>query len=203
MKSKLTPEERHARYVAYHQQYREARREQLAARARADYAAKKERLGKEALSALQRAWRKANPKKCRAYEDKRTNKAERAKAGIARSIKWAKDHPERIRESRKRYYARHREEVIARQMKHHWANRPAMLEKIWRNMLKRVYGLTPMDYDSLGGDCQICGVTKTIRGLLCGACNSGIADFKHDPTLLTKAIDYLNRTALQPAFIGT
>lgn len=43
-----------------------------------------------------------------------------------------------------------------------------------------------------------CHVTKQIRGLLCGQCNSGIGYFKDNPQLLIDAIIYLQRPTLEP-----
>lgn len=80
--------------------------------------------------------------------------------------------------------------------------------------LKRKYGITYQDYESLlqqqGGGCAICGETKPfkdkrflnvdhchstgqVRGILCQPCNTGIGKFKDSTDLLTKAITYLNR----------
>lgn len=75
-------------------------------------------------------------------------------------------------------------------------------------MLKN-YGLTPEDYEMLLVNqeerCAICGETPLrgvlyvdhdhetgkVRGLLCGACNSGLGQFRDDPNVLRAAIDYL------------
>jgi Recombination endonuclease VII len=37
--------------------------------------------------------------------------------------------------------------------------------------------------------------TGTIRGLLCGACNTGLASLQHDPGVLEAAIAYLDAHA--------
>lgn len=81
--------------------------------------------------------------------------------------------------------------------------------------LKR-YGITKQQYlqmcEAQGNVCAICGeleqrtirgkvpalsvdhchTTGKIRGALCGKCNTGLASFKDDITLLEKAISYLN-----------
>lgn len=82
--------------------------------------------------------------------------------------------------------------------------------------LKKNYGLSLEEYDAIltaqGGACAICGTqrnenhhtgrlmpltvdhchkTGKVRGLLCGACNRGLGDFRDNPDNLRKAIDYL------------
>lgn len=69
------------------------------------------------------------------------------------------------------------------------------------------YDLTEQEFSSLkqraNNACEICGVTNElhidhchttgrVRGLLCRSCNHGLGNFKDDPTLLNKAIAYLN-----------
>ena len=79
------------------------------------------------------------------------------------------------------------------------------------NFRSRLYGMSLSQYQALlaeqGGRCAICGgmssgralsvdhdhLTGRIRALLCNGCNAGIAQFRHDPALLAKAIDYLER----------
>jgi recombination endonuclease VII len=69
-------------------------------------------------------------------------------------------------------------------------------------------------YDAHHGRCEICGdpprdggrdlnmdhdhATGEFRGMLCGNCNSGLGQFKDDPTRLESAILYLKRHT-QPA----
>lgn len=74
--------------------------------------------------------------------------------------------------------------------------------------LKRRYGLTQADYDTMlaeqGGVCWICGTggklhvdhdhdTGKVRGLLCPDCNVGLGYFKDSPVALRRAAAYLNR----------
>jgi hypothetical protein len=94
-----------------------------------------------------------------------------------------------------------------------------MQKELWkeygrRSFLKHRYGITTDEYDSMviaqGGVCAICKnntaggrgtgsrlavdhnhTTGVVRGLLCSMCNQGIGMFKDDPTLLSKAIEYL------------
>ena len=93
---------------------------------------------------------------------------------------------------------------------------PAQLKARERHLQKN-YRLSNEDYDALlasqGGGCAICGTdscytnprsgkmvalsvdhnhdTGTVRGILCKDCNIGLANFKDNPDLLHRAVDYL------------
>lgn len=86
-------------------------------------------------------------------------------------------------------------------------------ERIRRHKLGRNYGMSIEAYDAMldsqGGVCACCGGANKdgkrlavdhchnfghIRGLLCASCNAGIGMFRDDPSVLAKAIEYLNRT---------
>lgn len=93
--------------------------------------------------------------------------------------------------------------------------RKANPDKQHATEIKRNYGLTIENYNKMlveqNFGCKICGKkhdsfkkrgrlyvdrikgTKTVRGLLCSACNSGIGYLNHDVELLQKAIEYLKR----------
>ena len=73
-------------------------------------------------------------------------------------------------------------------------------------MARRLYGLSPEQLRSLGWTCRICGAlssgkrglhidhdhtTNTVRGLLCGRCNTAIGSFNDSPSLLRRAARYL------------
>jgi hypothetical protein len=74
--------------------------------------------------------------------------------------------------------------------------------------------MTEQDWDQMlaqqDGRCAICrttrpggrgeswhidhdGVTGQVRGLLCGACNTGIGLLKHDPDVIAAALRYVKR----------
>jgi hypothetical protein len=75
--------------------------------------------------------------------------------------------------------------------------------------LRRLYGITEDDYQRLLAKqykrCAICNKsaavfhidhcheTKSIRGLLCAACNTGLGHFQDKLELLQRACDYLAR----------
>lgn len=107
-----------------------------------------------------------------------------------------------------RYHAMSTEERRAQHLKSY---NP---EKQRRTVLKRMFGITPEQWDEMhkrqGGVCWMCGhdgkgihrydrllvdhchSTGEVRGLLCHHCNAGLGHFKDDPLLLQRAIDYLN-----------
>lgn len=69
------------------------------------------------------------------------------------------------------------------------------------------FGLTREQLQKLGDSCHICDsrkalvidhghVTESIRGLLCGTCNSGLGMFRDSPDLLIKAVSYLKAASL-------
>lgn len=80
------------------------------------------------------------------------------------------------------------------------------------NRLKQTYGITLEDYNimfiSQAGKCKICSrhqsetkrgfavdhchITGKVRALLCHRCNTGLGNFKDNPILFYKAIEYLN-----------
>jgi hypothetical protein len=89
---------------------------------------------------------------------------------------------------------------------------------MWRRSnLKRNFNITPEDFDRMfdeqGGVCAICFEPETdvhsatgkvqrlavdhdkstgiVRGLLCGRCNKGIGNLRHDRKILESAISYL------------
>jgi len=85
-------------------------------------------------------------------------------------------------------------------------------ERKYKAHIKKTYGITFEVYtemfDSQKGCCKICTSrisnsrtgrlfvdhchkTGTVRGLLCSSCNHGLGLFKDSPTLLKKAIAYL------------
>ena len=83
------------------------------------------------------------------------------------------------------------------------------------------YGIDREEYESLihkqNNKCLICDVsfndeneiridhdhnTNIVRGLLCHHCNCGLGHFKDDTNVLTKAINYLNKT-IPPFNVGT
>lgn len=96
-------------------------------------------------------------------------------------------------------------------------NRDRRLERIRRANLKRMYDLSLEEYEEMharqNGCCAIClrpermknryglvrlavdhdAVTGKVRGLLCRACNRSIGQLCHDPEILRRAAEYLEK----------
>lgn len=111
--------------------------------------------------------------------------------------KRRKDKPEQIKKEQASYRLRHPQKCIARAR---------------RNGLKRRYGITIEQYDSLlasqGGVCAICRRTETypgrkylsvdhchetgvVRGLLCNHCNRAIGFLSENYQVAQRAVEYL------------
>lgn len=119
------------------------------------------------------------------------------------------------RKNSKAHYWRHRDRIRARKkelLKQHPRD-------YFKNDLRRHCGITPQKYkelcDAQNNLCALCGKperalanhgkrvrglcvdhcheTGILRGLLCSSCNIGIGNLKHDPELLRRAIEYLEK----------
>ena len=107
------------------------------------------------------------------------------------SRKRTQENPEKVKASSRIYALKHPERI-----------------RMWaiRSRLKKL-GYNPDEIEKIisehKGGCKICGTTKKlvldhdhktgiIRGMLCSECNFGLGKFKDNPTLLAKAINYLN-----------
>lgn len=137
---------------------------------------------------------------------------ERRRARSAATKRWAAKNQDRVRVAQKTYYDKNAEKIRAQALEWYGKNKDRTKARLRISHLKKLYGLTPEQYDALGTACEICGAgrqdsrkgfrlavdhdhdTGKVRGLLCGNCNSGIGLFKHDRDLLMKAIAYLERT---------
>jgi len=116
------------------------------------------------------------------------------------SADYRKNNKEKVRETNKKSYLK---------------NKPAYLRRVEERRIKRVYGLSTKDYESLfevqENRCLICnkeggakGATKLVvdhnhdsrkvRGLLCRQCNTALGGFKDDIGLLKKAVEYMENT---------
>lgn len=160
---------------------------------------------------------------------------ETRKKNAERSKKWRESNPDYMKKYMKTYNEEHKEEMLEANRKYHqdnkaernayrrqWAKdnpekdkaatdawRAANPEKVKEGYLKRLYGITLVDYDVLfKKQCGLCAIckqppvaiyfhvdhdhsTNQIRGLLCRDCNTGIGLLKDDVDRLRQAIEYL------------
>jgi hypothetical protein len=112
------------------------------------------------------------------------------------------------------YYQANKEKIAKRNKEWNLANPGKRKQTKRADHLKRTYGLTSEDFNSLltqqNNRCAVCNTdtptqrgwhvdhchtTGDIRGILCGPCNTGMGSFKDDPSILKNAITYLSRSA--------
>lgn len=95
------------------------------------------------------------------------------------------------------------------QKKYYQDNKQKILDRTYRNNLMKRYGITPeqreqmlLEQDNKCGICSChiegrnahldhCHTTGVLRKMLCWNCNGGLGNFKDDPALLLKALEYL------------
>ena len=145
--------------------------------------------------------------------DKAADKKARNRASQAR---WRAANKEAIWLYQKAY----RDKNKARRRAYNQANKEQRLAAD----RQRKYGITAEDYNRMlteqNHECKICSIkfndnynletkidyahsqyldhchtTNKIRGILCPSCNTGLGQFKDNPEILTKAINYLQETA--------
>jgi hypothetical protein len=126
--------------------------------------------------------------------------------------KWTRTREQRDRRNaarRKRYAEDPEYRERARAHTKRWQEKNAHKRKAQR--LSK-YGITLEQYEDMlskqGHQCAICGHSDTserntfplvdhchktneVRGILCIRCNQGLGQFRDDPTLLQRAVDYL------------
>lgn len=118
---------------------------------------------------------------------------------------WREKNKDKLRVSKARYDKEYQRK-----------NKGWLRAKHWERYLKRTYGLSLSDYETMyktqNGLCSICGgvpvgklrvdhdhQTSFVRGLLCNSCNTTLGHFRDDPAILQKAISYLERARAQQA----
>src|ERR1700744_270812 len=125
--------------------------------------------------------------------------------------KWRATFPDRAKALRQRLYPRDRETVLARSQEWREANQERYRALLWKAKLRRVYGITPEQYDAIlegqGNACASCGSdtpgghgkwnldhchdTGDVRGILCHGCNLGLGLLKDVPTTFGTSLVYL------------
>jgi hypothetical protein len=163
---------------------------------------KKRKTGRE----YQRKRRAENPEKARQCD--REWYAANPESGRKRSRKYRAEHPEKTRQAIRKYKAANPEKQRGSVLRWRASHPERIREYDRKSALKRKYGLTLEEYDTLvttqGGRCAICGredellsvdhdhADGVIRGLLCRLCNASLGGFHDDPGLLQKAVEYLS-----------
>lgn len=129
-------------------------------------------------------------KDCRqaAYKRYKATNADRIRS---RNLTYRQNNPSQIKQSRKGWEDRNPDKVRLHKRRDH---------------LKRTYGLSLEDYETLEanqrGLCAICKkdcglvvdhdhTTGEVRGLLCNDCNQGIGRLGDDPDVVAAALEYL------------
>lgn len=197
----MTPEQTKAKKKAYY----EAHKEEASARSAAYRATHKDEIvayrkwyretHKAKIRADQRAWYEANKDANR--ERDKAYRESRRETRLAVQREYAATHKVEIREGRKR---------------HRKANKEKLKVTDRLKALKRKYGMTQDDWNSLASTqhnrCAICGrerklvvdhchKTGKVRGLLCASCNSALGVF-NDGQLFDSASQYLENSMGEP-----
>lgn len=122
-----------------------------------------------------------------------------------------KDCKDCVKAQRREEYKVKAEQKRAYQRTYRAADPERTAEHNRRYRFKSRYGITPQQYDevldSQNGVCKVCDrpcptgerltvdhdhLTGAVRGLLCRNCNAGLGNFKDDPELLERALQYLS-----------
>lgn len=139
-----------------------------------------------ALNERNRRWRKENPEKQKAKE-----------------AKYRPRYKERKRQRQKEYYQQNREYYLAKQREANLLNpdrarswvyktRYGITLEIFRLMMQRQEGKCLICREEMKTPCvDHCHETGKARGLLCRFCNMGIAALKENPTIMQRAIQYV------------
>lgn len=176
-------------------------------------------MDREKRRQYQKAYYERNREKLLAKQRERgkRNYRDNPDAYKTRARRWREQNPERMRELQKRYSEENRETITQRSREWYQSNRRRAAAQARRRKLAG-YGLTEAEYQAMlaaqGGLCAICRTpeavkgkpeasfrvdhchtTGAVRGLLCAHCNSGLGQFRDDPTLLRKAAAYLTRSS--------
>lgn len=125
---------------------------------------------------------------------------------------WNEANRDKYHASQKRYRTKHRKLVNERTLA--WSKTPKGAVSCLNTAYKRRYGLTLEQYEAMlkeqNNVCAVCGVdkhygnrkrlyvdhchkTKKIRGLLCYRCNTGLASFSDNASLLFTAYKYITK----------
>jgi len=117
-----------------------------------------------------------------------------------------RENPEKWARYQERFNERHPGRRSAQAKVRYQADPEHHIRIARRSIVKRKYGITLEEYDTIiARGCAICGnhgprmaldhdhANGRIRDALCVSCNNGLGRFKDDPELLRTAADYLER----------
>ncbi len=124
--------------------------------------------------------------------------------------KWYIENIEYER-ARSKEYGKNNRDKLNKYMREWSKNNP---DKVRDVSLQSRYGIGLEDYEAMytsqEGRCAICGNsfpqlhvdhdhdTQEVRGLLCRVCNIGLGHFKDSPSLLARAVRYLEKQLITP-----
>ena len=139
------------------------------------------------------------------------HKAERA----VYSKTYQKKHKIKLSVYNHNYTKNHKPERVG-YSRRYALNHPAKTTECWRRChRKRAYGLSHVEYlemlSSQNNRCKLCRikfgekreniphvdhnhVTGKVRGLLCRSCNLGLGNFKDNPIIMNRAIEYVRES---------
>lgn len=130
---------------------------------------------------------------------------------LARTSRWAKEHPESGRETARRWREANREKLRERKREEYARNGEEIRATLRDAAFRRKYGISTEQREAMAAAqdhrCAICGrpeedfskalaidhdhATGAVRALLCEHCNNGLGRFQDDPELLERAAEYL------------
>jgi hypothetical protein len=159
------------------------------ARRRAKYASDPEEREKRKANAQK--WRLANPERKR--EANRRREQNNRDRSIEHKRRWKAANLDRVRETERARYLENRDRIIAENR----LKKTGFTEQAFADALLRQDGRCAICWTDLTAlhsrqvHADHCHKTNSPRGILCGACNSGIGFFRDDPEKLRAAIAYL------------
>ncbi len=125
---------------------------------------------------------------------------------LAKTKRWQKNNPEKVRETRRKWFEKNPNYIRNYYKKHPEKFKVARFKMLmWRIGVKMTYQEFKELLKKQGGKCAICRKverkrrisvdhcheTGRVRGLLCQLCNTSLGGFKDNPKLLKSAIKYL------------
>lgn len=181
----------------------------------AEYSAAWRARNPEKAKAVAAAYRERNPEKTKAARKSwRLRNLETIRiADAERSREYTANNKAKVSAAKAVYYQKNRERLLAKSAEQ---RKKRDKKEFYFVNIKRKFGLAEEQFllmlERQGGKCAICEdifvsgegrrktanvdhchASGTVRGLLCGGCNTGLGNLKDAPELLRRAADYLER----------